>query len=59
MRYRARDLFVLPGLLSLSRIPLAVCFGLLVDRPAAAALVLSSPVSRTCSTVGPRVAMGW
>ncbi|HWZ89508.1 MAG TPA: CDP-alcohol phosphatidyltransferase family protein [Polyangiaceae bacterium] len=40
MQYRARDLFVLPGLLSLSRIPLAACFALLVDRPAAAALVL-------------------
>ena len=41
MQYRARDLFILPGLLSLSRIPLAVCFRLLVDRPVAAAVVLA------------------
>lgn len=40
MRYRVRELLVLPGLLSLSRVPLAVCFPLLVDRPLAAAGVL-------------------
>lgn len=35
-RYRGRDLVRVPGLLSLSRIPLALAFPLAVDRPALA-----------------------
>jgi cardiolipin synthase len=40
MRYRVRDLFVLPGLLSLSRVPLAAAFPFVLNRPAAAFAVL-------------------
>jgi cardiolipin synthase (CMP-forming) len=40
VRYRLRDLLLPPGLLSLARIPLAVCFPLLIDRPPAAVGVL-------------------
>jgi CDP-diacylglycerol--glycerol-3-phosphate 3-phosphatidyltransferase/cardiolipin synthase len=39
-RYRARDLVRVPGLLSLSRLPLAVAFPLVVSRPLAALSVL-------------------
>ncbi len=38
--YRARDLFRVPGLLSLARVPLAVAFALVVDRPVIALAVL-------------------
>jgi CDP-diacylglycerol--glycerol-3-phosphate 3-phosphatidyltransferase/cardiolipin synthase len=38
--YRARDLWKVPGLLSLSRLPLAAAFPLALDRPAAALSVL-------------------
>jgi cardiolipin synthase len=38
--YRLRDLLNVPGLLSLSRIPLAAAFPLLLERPAAALAVL-------------------
>lgn len=40
MEYRARELVTTPGLLSLSRIPLAVAFVLLIDRPPLACAVL-------------------
>jgi cardiolipin synthase len=39
-QYRFRDLLNLPGMLSLSRIPLAAAFPLLLERPAAALAVL-------------------
>lgn len=39
-RFRARDLLLVPGLLSLSRIPLAVAFALTVDLPPVAFAVL-------------------
>jgi phosphatidylglycerophosphate synthase len=38
--YRVRDLFRVPGLLSLARLPLAVAFPFVVDRPALALAVL-------------------
>ena len=38
--YRARDLATVPGLLSLSRIPLAACFPLAIGRPAVALGIL-------------------
>jgi CDP-diacylglycerol--glycerol-3-phosphate 3-phosphatidyltransferase/cardiolipin synthase len=40
-RYRLRDLLLVPAWLSLARIPLAVCFALVVKRPALAMLVLA------------------
>lgn len=40
MNYRARDLLLPPGLLSLARIPLAVCFPFLVGSPPAALAIL-------------------
>jgi phosphatidylglycerophosphate synthase len=40
--YRARDLWRVPGLLSLSRIPLAAAFPFALDRPVAALLLLVS-----------------
>lgn len=39
-RYRARDLFLVPSLLSLLRVPLAVAFIFAVDSPPAAMVVL-------------------
>jgi cardiolipin synthase len=38
--YRARDLIRVPGLLSLSRVPLAACFPLAIDRPAVSLVIL-------------------
>ena len=38
--YRARDLATVPGLLSLSRIPLAACFPLAIGRPGVALAIL-------------------
>jgi CDP-diacylglycerol--glycerol-3-phosphate 3-phosphatidyltransferase/cardiolipin synthase len=38
--YKARDVVRVPGLLSLARLPLAVAFPLVVDRPAIALVVL-------------------
>jgi len=38
--YRARDLFLVPGLLSLARIPLALCFPLALRLPLAAFAIL-------------------
>lgn len=38
--YRARDLATVPGLLSLSRLPLAACFPLAIDKPAVALAIL-------------------
>ena len=44
--YAARDLVRLPGLLSLSRLPLAIVFALMVDRPMwAVGVLLLSGVS--------------
>ena len=40
MDYRARDLLLPPGLLSLARIPLAVCFPFLIGNPPAALGIL-------------------
>jgi cardiolipin synthase len=40
-RYRARDLLLVPSLLSLSRLPLAVAFCLTLKRPAVALFVLA------------------
>jgi cardiolipin synthase len=40
--YRARDLVGVPGLLSLSRCPLAVAFPFVVERPAAALAILGA-----------------
>ena len=40
--YQARDLFRVPGLLSLARLPLAVAFPLVVGRPALALVVLAA-----------------
>lgn len=40
MRYAARDLLSLPGLLSLARLPLAACFPLFVAQPLAAFMTL-------------------
>jgi cardiolipin synthase len=40
MKYAARDLLLLPGLLSFARLPLAVCFPLFVWQPAAALMTL-------------------
>ena len=42
MHYRARDLLLLPGLLSLSRLPLAIAFPFVVERPLVALMVLVS-----------------
>lgn len=39
-QYRARDLLRVPGLLSLSRIPLALCFAIFIERPRVAFAVL-------------------
>jgi len=39
-QYRARDLFLVPGLLSLARVPLAGLFVLVLERPAVAFAVL-------------------
>lgn len=39
-RYRARDLLLLPGLVSLCRLPLGLAFVVLVNRPVAATVVL-------------------
>jgi cardiolipin synthase (CMP-forming) len=39
-RYRARDVLLVPGLLSLARIPLAVCFAFASGNPTAALVVL-------------------
>lgn len=40
MGYQPRELLLLPNLISLVRVPLALCFALVVDRPEAALLVL-------------------
>ncbi len=40
MSYRARDLLLVPGLLSLARIPLAILFPFVASRPLAALVVL-------------------
>jgi cardiolipin synthase len=40
--YRARDLVRIPGLLSLSRLPLAAAFPLAVERPSAAVAILAA-----------------
>jgi cardiolipin synthase (CMP-forming) len=40
-QYRAKDLFLVPGLLSLARVPLAVVFPFVLERPVAAFAVLA------------------
>lgn len=47
-RYRARDVLLVPGLLSLARVPLAVAFAFVARDPAAALVVL---VLAACSDV--------
>jgi CDP-diacylglycerol--glycerol-3-phosphate 3-phosphatidyltransferase/cardiolipin synthase len=41
VHYRARDLLLLPGLLSLARLPLGACFALSVGQPYVALIVLA------------------
>ncbi len=40
-RYRAKDLLLLPGLVSLTRIPLAICFPFFVDHAPMASVILA------------------
>ncbi len=40
--YRARDLVGVPGLLSLSRVPLAACFPMAISRPAVSLAILGA-----------------